>query len=80
MTNQNRVIDRDRVTYKAGQATETTTTEPPSNRLVEQLDSLIERREQRKAAAAEEVARQDGRMQAVVWTGAGSASSAGCSG
>jgi len=58
------------VTHNAREGTETNTIESPSSRLVEQLGSFVERREQRKAAA-EEVAKQDRRMQSLV--GAGSA-------
>jgi len=70
MTNQNQVIERSRVEYRGEQGTEINTTESPSNRLAEQLGSLIERRERRKAAAAEQVARQDRRMQSLVGAGA----------
>lgn len=70
MANQNQGIERDRVEDKAYQATGTTTTGSLSNRLVEQLGSLVERRERRKAAAAEEVVRQDRRMQSLAGAGA----------
>jgi hypothetical protein len=69
MTNQNQVVECDQSAYSVRRETNATGTS--SDRLYEQLDSLIERRERQKAAAAEEVAKQDRRMQSVVGAGAG---------